>query len=60
MAASGKAEEDAGAPTERAARAARRRTNRGSLPSHLPRIEMVIDIDDHAWSPVYKRRQRVE
>ncbi|WP_040622160.1 IS66 family transposase zinc-finger binding domain-containing protein, partial [Rhodovulum sp. PH10] len=48
VAASGEAEQDASAPTERAARAARRRTNRGSLPSHLPRIEMVIDIDDHA------------
>ncbi|MDC7790061.1 IS66 family transposase, partial [Rhodoplanes tepidamans] len=48
VAASGEAETDATAPAERAARAAKRRTNRGSLPSHLPRIEMVIDIDDHA------------
>ena len=26
---------------------AKRRLNRGSLPAHLPRIEMVVDIDDH-------------
>src|ERR1700686_1928917 len=30
------------APTERAARAAKRRTNRGSLPAHLPRVEIVF------------------
>src|SRR6202158_6081877 len=29
----------------RAARAAKRRTNRGSLPAHLPRLEIVVDID---------------
>ena len=34
------------APTERAARADKRRINRGSLPAHLPRIEIVVDIDD--------------
>ena len=34
--------------TRNARRAARRRTNRGSLPAHLPRIEMVVDIEDHA------------
>ena len=39
---------EAAAPVERAAQAARRRVNRGSLPAHLPRIEMVVDIDDHA------------
>ncbi len=32
-------------PTERAARAEKRRTNRGSLPAHLPRLEIVVDID---------------
>jgi len=31
----------------RQARTAKRRTNRGSLPAHLPRIEMIVDIDDH-------------
>jgi len=41
------AESEEVAPVERAARA-KRRTNRGSLPAHLPRIEMVVDIDDHA------------
>ena len=34
-------------PTERADRAAKRRMNRGSLPAHLPRIEVVVDIEDH-------------
>src|SRR6202451_3054358 len=31
-------------PSERKARAAKRRTNRGALPLHLPRIETVIDV----------------
>jgi len=31
-------------PTERA-RAGRRRTNRGALPAHLPRIERVVDVE---------------
>src|SRR6202044_1461728 len=35
-------------PAEREARAAKRRANRGSLPIHLPRIEMVVDIEDHS------------
>ena len=33
-------------PEQKAARAARRRANRGSLPAHLPRVEQVIDIED--------------
>src|SRR5216684_1640285 len=33
-------------PADRAARAERRRSNRGSLPAHLPRIEIVVDIDN--------------
>src|ERR1700730_9748710 len=33
-------------PAERSARAERRRSNRGSLPSHLPRVELIVDIDD--------------
>jgi transposase len=36
---------DQSAPTERAARAEKRR-NRGSLPAHLPRIEILVDLDD--------------
>lgn len=32
-------------PAERKVRAARRRTNRGKLPAHLPRIETVIDVE---------------
>ena len=47
-AASREAEIDAASPVERANRSAKRRMNRGSLPAHLPRIEMVVDVDDHA------------
>jgi transposase len=45
--ASGEVGEEAAAPAERAHRAARRRMNRGSLPPHLPHIEMVGDMEDH-------------
>ena len=37
---------EAAVPTVRAARTAKRRANRGSLPAHLPRIETVVDIAD--------------
>jgi len=44
------ASDEAGAeraePAKGAARAARRRRNRGSLPTHLPRIEMIVDLDN--------------
>jgi transposase len=46
--ASGEAEADRADPAAHAKRAARRRQNRGALPVHLPRIEMVVDIEDHA------------
>jgi transposase len=46
-AASGEAESDAIDPAERTNRSAKRRMNRGSLPAHLPRIELVVDIDKH-------------
>jgi len=46
VAASDAAIADQSAPTERAARAEKRRTNRGSLPAHLPRVEIVVDIDN--------------
>jgi transposase len=45
--AAAEAESEEAAPVERAARA-KRHTNRGSLPTHLSRIEMVVDIEDHA------------
>src|SRR3954467_150333 len=38
---------DAANPAARASRTAKRRLNRGSLPAHLPRIEMGVDMDDH-------------
>jgi transposase len=47
-AASGEAAVDATSPVERERRAGQRRMNRGSLPAHLPRVETVVDIDDHA------------
>lgn len=46
--ASRESEDEAAEPAERAHRAAKRRMNRGALPAHLPRIEMVVDIDDQA------------
>src|ERR1700757_317736 len=51
VAAGDEARADAANPAERANRAAKRRLNRGSLPTHLPRIEMVVDIEDHVWTP---------
>jgi hypothetical protein len=47
VAASDEAATDTANPAERTARSAKRRMNRGSLPAHLPRIEMVVDIEDH-------------
>jgi transposase len=44
--AAGEAGAEAVAPAEKTAQAARRRTNRGSLPAHLPRIETLVDIED--------------
>ncbi len=47
VAASGEAKSEEGTPTERIGRATKRHMNRGSLPAHLPRIETLVDIDDH-------------
>src|SRR6201996_4071463 len=44
--AASEAKAEAADPERRAAKVARRRTNRGSLPAHLPRIEQVVDIAD--------------
>src|SRR5258708_7590494 len=44
--ASGEASEEESASEGRIARARKRRGNRGALPAHLPRIEVVVDIDD--------------
>jgi len=40
--------EEACDPQRRTERAAKRRSNRGALPEHLPRIEMVVDPEDKA------------
>ena len=45
-AASDEAIADQASAAEQAPRVARRRINRGSLPRHLPRIEIVVDLDD--------------
>ena len=59
VAASGEAESDAVNAAERASRTAKRRMNRGSLPKHLPRVEMVIDIADHACPCCGKALHRI-
>lgn len=46
--ASAEADADNAEPAASSRRAARRRLNRGALPGHLPRVEMVVDIEDHA------------
>ena len=48
--AQGEAEREDAAPEERAHRTAKRRVNRGSLPAHLPRVEMLVDIDNRVCS----------
>src|SRR4029077_15975523 len=42
------AKTDGSSPEDRQARAHKRRINRGALPGHLPRIEVVVDINDKA------------
>jgi transposase len=39
---------EAKSPAEREVRASKRRANRGSLPSHLPRVEMMVDVEDRS------------
>ena len=51
-AASGEAENEAAAPTEWASHAAKRRINRGSLPAHLPRIEVLSSTSMTRAAPV--------
>jgi transposase len=46
--ASGEAATDNAEPAARHRRTVNRRLNRGSLPAHLPRMEMVVDIEEHA------------
>src|SRR5438105_3187618 len=46
VAAFAEAGQDETAREGRAERARKRRNNRGALPAHLPRIEIVVDIDD--------------
>lgn len=46
VAACTEASQDETAPEGRVERARKRRNNRGALPAHLPRIEVVVDITD--------------
>src|ERR1044071_3678927 len=46
VAAYGKTAQDVSAPEGREVRVRKRRGNRGALPAHLPRIEVVVDIED--------------
>src|SRR5450432_4078554 len=59
LAASSEAKIDAANPAERAGRSARRRINRGSLLAQLPRIEVVVDIEDHACPCCGKALHRI-
>ena len=45
--------------SQRANRTTKRQMNRGSLPKHLPRIEMVVDIDDYACPCCGKALHRI-
>ena len=40
------AEAEQKSPAERTTATMRRRTNRGALPAHLPRIETIVDVED--------------
>src|SRR6476620_9749841 len=40
------AQTDGSSPADRQVRAHKRRVNRGALPGHLPRVEIIVDIDD--------------
>jgi len=57
--ANGEAEADAVDPDARTRRAAKRRANRGSLPAHLPRVDMVVDIEDHACPCCHNALHRI-
>jgi transposase len=46
--AAGEEAKERSAPEEQKPRTAKRRTNRGALPAHLPRVEMIVDIEDRA------------
>ncbi len=59
VAASSEAAGETTNPAERTSRSAKRRMNRGSLPAHLPRIEMVVDIDDRACPCCGKALHRI-
>lgn len=52
-------EEAKATSAERLSHAAKRRANRGALPAHLPRVETVVDIEDHACPCCRKELHRI-
>lgn len=46
-------------PAERAMAARKRRMNRGSLPAHLPRLEVIVDLDDKACPCCRRQLHRI-
>jgi transposase len=57
--ATGDEEAERADPAKSRERTAKRRANRGSLPPHLPRIEMVVDIEDHSCPCCRDRLHRI-
>jgi transposase len=57
--AEGDAKAEAASPERKAERIRARRTNRGSLPPHLPRVETVVDIDDKTCPCCQGRLHRI-
>ncbi|WP_247333951.1 IS66 family transposase zinc-finger binding domain-containing protein, partial [Bradyrhizobium sp. 147] len=51
--------QDVSAPEGREVRARKRRGNRGALPVHLPRIEVVVDIEDKTCPCCQRELHRV-
>jgi transposase len=46
-------------PAERRNRSTKRRVNRGSLPAHLPRVEMMVDVEDRTCPCCGKSLHRI-
>lgn len=59
VAACTEASQDETGPEGRAERSRKRRNNRGALPAHLPRIEVVVDIDDKTCACCHGELHRI-
>lgn len=60
VAACTEASQDETAPEGRTERARKRRNNRGALPAHVPRIEVVLDPDDKICSSCQGRLDQID